>query len=93
MLTTPQPAIAVALVEGSTWNWELKVDDCGLFRWYLDGTVETNLRGLTPAHAELSLHRFVDESLRGELKIAHSAERFGTISESGHPAVKSAGTS
>jgi hypothetical protein len=46
MLARVQPTIAIALVEGSNWNWELKVDDHGLFRWYLDGSVETNLRAV-----------------------------------------------
>ena len=91
MITTQQRAIAVALVEGSTWSWELKVDDrCGLFRWYLDGTVETNLRGCTLEQAESSVRRFVDQSLRGELKITYPIEHIGPDSESGHSAVKSA---
>lgn len=90
MFTTPQQAIAVALVEGSTWSWELKIDNCGLFRWYLDGTVETNLRGCTLEQAESTVRRFVDQSLRGELKITYPIERIGADSEGGRSAVKSA---
>ncbi len=89
MLHTQQRAIAVALVEGSIWNWELKLDDYGLFRWFLNGTVETNLRGCTLHHAESKLRRFVDDSLRGDLKITYPTERIGPDSEPGHPAVKS----
>jgi hypothetical protein len=90
MLTMQHRTIAVALVEGSTWNWELKVDDCGLFRWYLNGNFGTNLRGCTRAQAESALRRFVDGSLRGELKIADPTERIGPDFESGHSAFKSA---
>jgi hypothetical protein len=91
MLTMQHRAIAVALIENSNWTWELKVDDCGLFRWYLDGTVETNLRGCTLTLAEAVLRRFVDHSLRGELKITYPPERLGPGSETGHSAFKSAG--
>lgn len=91
MLTKPHPAIAVALVESSTWYWELKVDDCGLFRWYLNGTIETNLRGCTLEQAEFAVRRFVDDSLRGELKITYSNKRIGPDSETGQAAFKSAG--
>jgi hypothetical protein len=90
MLTRQQGAIAVALVESSTWTWELKVDHRGLFRWYLDGTIETNLRGCTVNQAESALRRFVDNSLRGELKISYPTERIGANSESGNSRFKSA---
>ena len=89
MLTTQQREVAVALVEGSTWSWALKVDSQGLFRWYLNGTVETNLRGCTLHHAESLLRRFVDSSLRGELKITYPTERIGPDSAGGHSALKS----
>jgi hypothetical protein len=72
MPTMQRQTIAVASIEGSIWNWELKVDDrCGLYRWYLDGTVETNLRGYTLEQAESTVRRFADYSLRGELKIRY----------------------
>lgn len=75
MLTTPNRPIAVASIEDSIWSWELKVDHrCGLFRWYLDGTVETNLRGCTLQQAESAVRRFVDNTLRGKLKITYSAD-------------------
>jgi hypothetical protein len=70
-------AIAIALVEGSTWTWELKVDDLGLFRWYFNGRIHTNLRGCSLAQAESELRRFVDNSLRGELKVTYPTERTG----------------
>ncbi len=90
MLTTPQPAIALALVEDSTWSWELKVDDrCGLLRWYLNGIIETNLRGRTLEQAESAVRRFVDHSLRGELKITYPAECIAPGLESGRSAVNS----
>ena len=79
MAQQPQ-VIAVASVEGSTWTWDLKVDDSGLFRWYLNGTVETNLRGVNKAHAESMLCRFVNSCLLGDLKIGRSG-RIGQGSE------------
>jgi hypothetical protein len=90
MLTMQQQAIAVALVESSIWNWELKVDGCGLYRWYLDGVIETNMRGCTPEQAESALRRFVSDSLRGELKIAFLSDRFGAGTERGDSAAKAA---
>jgi len=87
----PHAAIAVALVEGSSWNWELRVDAVGLFRWYLNGTIETNLRGTTLELAESAVRRFVDNSLRGELRITHVTPRIGSGSETGNAAFKSAG--
>ncbi len=90
MLTRQHGAIAVAVVESSTWRWELKVDHRGLFRWYLDGTIETNLLGCTVDLAESALRRFVDNSLRGELKVIYPAERIGVDSESGNSRFKSA---
>jgi hypothetical protein len=84
-------AIAVARVDFSTRNWILKVDHIGLFRWYLDGAVETNLRGCTVVQAESALRRFVDDSLRVELKITYLVERIGSGSESGRVAFQSPG--
>jgi hypothetical protein len=90
MSVTLGRAVAVASIEDSMWSWELKVDErCGLFRWYLNGIVETNLRGCTLEQAEAAVRRFVDHSLRGELKIAYAIERIGPDSERGHSAVES----
>jgi hypothetical protein len=85
------PIIAIALVENSTWNWELKVDGCGLFRWYLNGTIATNLRGCTLQQAESAVRRFVNDALRGDLKITYSNQRIGPASESGQSTFKAAG--
>lgn len=90
MLAIENRAIAVAFVESSTWNWELKVDACGLFRWYLNGMIETTLQGCTPDQAEAAVRRFVQGSLRGELKITYTNERIGAGSER-RSASKSAG--
>jgi hypothetical protein len=91
MLTMQERAVAVAVVESSTWNWELKVDAYGLFRWYLNGTIETNLRGASLDHAVSSLRRFVDGSLRGELNVTYSPKRIGPDSEIGPVAFLSQG--
>jgi hypothetical protein len=70
MLEIETPAIISATVEGqSKWKWQLRVDELGLYRWYLDGTVETNIRGGTRAAAEHALRRFVAHSLHGRLTI------------------------
>jgi len=70
MLELESPYIATASVEGqSNWTWSLKVDDFGLYRWYLDGVAETNIRGGTRPNAEYALRRFVEHSLNGKLKI------------------------
>jgi hypothetical protein len=90
MLTTAPAVIAIASVENSTWNWELKVDHCGLFRWYLDGTIATNLRGCTLQQAESAVRRFANDALRGDLTITHSQQRIGPASETGPSAYKSA---
>jgi hypothetical protein len=44
-----------------TWSW-MKVDGRGLFRWYLNGNIETHLRGCSPEQAESALRRFVERS-------------------------------
>ena len=70
MLELESPNIATASVEGqSRWTWSLKLDDFGLYRWYLDGVAETNIRGGTRSNAEYALRRFVERSLNGKLKI------------------------
>jgi len=75
MTQTENPPIASASVEGqSKWKWELRVDDLGLYRWYLDGVAETNIRGATRRNAESALLRFVRHSLNGRLKITESAD-------------------
>ena len=85
MLREPRTAIAVAAIEGtSSWKWELKVDDKGLYRWYLGGGIETHLRGATYAQAETSLRRFVERSLRGQLQITNVGGRIGADSEQPH---------
>ena len=89
MLTMQRP-IAIAWVESSTWSWELRVDGCGLFRWYLNGTIETNLRGDTREQAESAGRRFVNDSLRGELKITYQTERIGPDSDLAGSAFRSA---
>ena len=83
-----QRTVAVASVESSSLNWELKVEDRGLFRWYLNGTIETNLRGCTLDQAESVLRQFVDGSLRGELKVTYPTERMRPDSQSGHSAFR-----
>ena len=76
MTTTQILPLAVASLQSAiTWTWQLKLDDHGLYRWYLDGTTPTQLRGATFAQAETALRRFVDHSLRGELQIVYTPER------------------
>jgi len=82
-------AIAEASIESaSTWKWELKIDHCGLFRWYLDGMIDTNLRGATTSQAENALRRFVKAALRGDLQITYYPEHRPVTSEHRRPAVK-----
>jgi hypothetical protein len=84
---TDNDIIAEASIEGSSiWTWRLKIDNKGLFRWYLDGYVETNLRGCTVAQAETALRRFTDNSLRGELRIIDASSRIGADIEVGERA-------
>jgi hypothetical protein len=70
-MRTSQPLpLAVASLESAiSWTWQLKLDENGLYRWYLDGTTPMQLRGCTRAQAETALRRFVDQSLQGELVI------------------------
>ena len=76
-MTTSQPVpLAVATLQSSiTWTWQLRIDDTGLYRWYLDGTNPTHLRGCTRTQAETALRRFVEHSLRGELEIVYEPEQ------------------
>jgi hypothetical protein len=76
MLELESPYIATASVDGpSSWTWSLKVDEYGLYRWYLDGVAETNIRGGTRSNAEYALRRFVEHSLTGKLKITESSKQ------------------
>jgi hypothetical protein len=74
--------LAIASLQSSiTWNWQLKLDENSLYRWYLDGTTPTTLRGTTRTQAESALRRFVEHSLRGDLKIVSPPERIAADSE------------
>ena len=82
MGTIQHQSIADAWVEStSSWHWQLKVDCNGLFRWYLNGVIETQLRGCTREHAEMALRRFVEHALQGELQITYLTERISADSE------------
>ena len=78
--------IASASIENSSWKWELRLDEKGLYRWYLNGTVETHLRGCTTEQAVASLRRFVEKSLRGELQLTDPNLRHGA--DSAEPPLK-----
>ena len=76
MLELQNPPIASASVEGqSKWQWQLRIDELGLYRWYLDGVAETNIRGGTRDKAEYALRRFVGHSLNGDLKITEPLDQ------------------
>lgn len=80
---TASPFLAVALIQSDpSWNWKLREDTSGLFRWYLDGVWETNLRGVDHALAESALRRFVEHCIRGELKIEYLPQLPGAAQES-----------
>jgi hypothetical protein len=81
---TASPFLAVALIQSDpSWNWKLREDASGLFRWYLDGVWETNLRGVDHLLAESALRRFVDHCIRGELKIEYLPQLRGAAPEAG----------
>ena len=61
--------IAIGNLKGFDWRWILRVDAIGLYRWYLNGGVETKIKGTTREAAESALGRFVERTLRGELQI------------------------
>jgi len=84
-VTTRQPLhLAVASLKSAiNWTWHLKVDETGLYRWYLDGAMRTQLRGCTRTQAEDSLRRFVEQSLRGDLEIVNTPERIAVEHETG----------
>lgn len=75
-MTTSQPLpLAVASLKSAiSWTWQLKLDENGLYRWYLDGTTPMQLRGCTRTQAETALRRFVEQSLQGELVITDTCE-------------------
>jgi hypothetical protein len=82
MTKTQSLPLAFALVKSTiNWTWQLKIDDSGLYRWYLDGTAETELRGCTRSQAEYALRRFVDQSLRCHLEIVDTPERLAVDCE------------
>jgi len=70
-MTTSQslPLAVASLKSAISWTWELKLDENGLYRWYLDGTTPMQLPGCTRSQAETALRRFVEQSLQGELVI------------------------
>ena len=70
----PLPLATASLKSAITWTWQLKLDENRLYRWYLDGTTPTQLRGCTRAQAEAALRRFVENSLRGDLEIIDMPE-------------------
>jgi hypothetical protein len=64
---TKPDSIAIALIhDGSVWKWHLKIDELGLYRWYLDGKARTELRGATRKSADNALRRFTKKSFRIE---------------------------
>jgi hypothetical protein len=94
MLGNQDTALAVASLESAlTWNWHLKIDEIGLYRWYLNGDIGTNLRGTTQERAESALRRFVERALSGELHITQLGPRVMPSSEEQWPRVKLAATS
>lgn len=82
-MTTSQPLpLAVASLKSAiNWTWQLRLDENGLYRWYLDGATRTELRGCTRAQAEFALRRFVEQSLRGDLEIINKPERIAADNE------------
>ena len=65
----PLPLAIASLESAITWTWQLKLDENGHYRWYLDGTTPMQLRGYTREQAETALRRFVEQSLHGDLVI------------------------
>jgi len=73
MLVPCLDLLATASV-GESWRWDLRIDSLGLFRWYLDGSIETNLRATTMSQAKSALRGFVERTLCGELTITEVAD-------------------
>jgi hypothetical protein len=75
------PVAKACIAGGYNWKWDLRLDERGLFRWYMDGVVATHLRGCSRELAESALRRFVATSLKGELRITDCTDRIGPDSE------------
>jgi len=69
MSTQEATYVAEATLKDGNWTWLLRVDDVGLYRWYLRGDKETHIRASTQAGAEAALQRYVKRTFRGELVI------------------------
>jgi hypothetical protein len=70
MTQSSAKTIAMAFIHGNDeWRWHLRIDNTGLYRWYLEGEIWTGLRGVTRADAENALRRFVEQSFHGEVQI------------------------
>jgi hypothetical protein len=69
MLPGPGFDIAIAKVKHSDWEWRLRIDQIGVYRWYLSGRIPMNVKGTSRKAAESALARFVDRTLRDELDI------------------------
>ncbi len=74
--------VALASLEDDL-TWHLRIDRERLFRWYLDGAIETDLYGTAADEAVSALQSFVEQSLRGGLQILEVTARIGATSESG----------
>ena len=67
--------IAVAGFEGaSNWTWHLRIDDPGVYRWYLNGVVKTKFRASSRMLAESALRRYVENTLHRELRIVECSK-------------------
>jgi hypothetical protein len=83
---TDDNILAEAFIDGSPmWKWTLRIDDLGLFRWYLDEHIATHLRAGSREQAERALRRFVTGSLRGELRITDVCGQIGAGVALGKP--------
>jgi hypothetical protein len=72
---TKSDSIATASIhDGSVWRWQLKIDELGLYRWYLDGTGRTELRGATRKSADNALKRFTKKSFCLEPQFSEAQE-------------------
>lgn len=72
---TKSDSIATASIrDGSMWKWHLKIDELGLYRWYLDGKGRTELRGATRKTADNALRRFTKKSFRIEPQFSDTPE-------------------
>lgn len=81
MTTTQLLPLAVAsLKRAITWSWQLKLDETGLYRWYLDGTMPTRLRGCIRTHAKSAL-RVVEQAFLGDVQIINTPERIALDKE------------